>query len=334
MAYTQYTAEDFILDEYFQTWVKHPDKESDLFWNTWLAANPHKRDTVEEARQAIQELHFAEHMPPEETSEEVWQKIVKANDAYDRQQRHKSTPLFWLNNWYKLAAVFTGALITALGLFYILGKERKVEYTTRYGETQHITLPDNSTVVLNANSTLRFAPGWDTQPDREVWLEGEAFFSVTHTRTHQKFIVHTTGNFQVEVLGTQFNVYQRKRNTRVMLKEGKVKLNIQQDNAREQVLMKPGELVEVNDQAKGYTRKAVNPEIVSAWTQKEFIFSDTPVSEIITLLEENYGLSVELTDKRILHRKISGSVPSENLESLLFALSESLNYRIIQQNNN
>lgn len=332
MKYTHYTTEDFILDEYFQHWVKHPTKATELFWNNWLTANPHKRDTVEEARQALLDLHFTADMSTEEMYEEVWQKINKTNDIYDQQQKSKTFPMYWLN-WHKMAAVFAGILITALCFFYVFTIPKNIEHITRYGETQNVLLPDGSTVILNANSKINFAPDWTGKSIREVWLEGEAFFSVTHTKTHQKFVVHTTDNFQVEVLGTQFNVYQRKKNTRVMLKEGKVKLNIQQENSAQQVLMKPGELVEVKDETKGYTKKAVNPDLFSAWTQKEFIFSDTPVSEIVTLLEENYGLSVVLEDTSILQRKISGSVPSDNLQSLLFALSESLNYHIVQQNN-
>ncbi|MDO1448574.1 FecR domain-containing protein [Rhodocytophaga aerolata] len=333
MKYTYYTAEDFILDESFQRWVKHPTPEASLFWENWLTANPHKRDTIEEARQALLELHFTEHTPTEEVYDEVWERINQANTLYDQQQKSKIILYYSLNNWYKVAAVFAGMLLTALVLYYIFNLQKHIEYTTKYGETQNITLPDGSTIILNANSKVSYAPNWTNTSIREVWVEGEAFFSVIHTKTHQKFVVHTTDNFQVEVLGTQFNVYQRKNNTRVVLKEGQVKLNIQQENLEEQVVMKPGELVEVREQIKGYTKKVVNPELFSAWTKNEFIFSETPVSEIITLLEENYGLSVVLKDRSVLKRTITGSVPSENLESLLFALSEALNYRIVQENN-
>jgi ferric-dicitrate binding protein FerR (iron transport regulator) len=336
MKYTNYTTEDFVLDEYFQRWVKTPDQENELFWETWLAAHPHKREMVEEARQTVLELKFTEHLPTQDQFTQVWQKINQENDSYDYNQTYKkrvrNLAVQWAGGWQKVAAVFIGILIMAAALFYT-STNSVISYKTQYGETQTITLPDGSTVILNSNSRLSFSPRWDAQSPREIWLQGEAFFSVTHTKNHQKFLVHPSDNFQIEVVGTEFNVYQRRSATRVVLNAGKVKINIRNDEEEKEVEMKPGELVELSKNAEGYIKKKVNPQLFSAWTAQELIFSDTPVSEIFTLLEETYGLEIITTDKEIYKRKLSGSVPSDNLESLLFALSESLHYHILKQEN-
>jgi ferric-dicitrate binding protein FerR (iron transport regulator) len=155
-----------------------------------------------------------------------------------------------------------------------------------------------------------------------VWLEGEAFFEVVHTENHRKFVVHATGNLDVEVLGTKFNVYGRKRSTRVLLNDGKVQLNIGQDRRR--VTMHPGELVELDAATGGYRRKVVDPAQHSSWVHRYLLFKDTPVREVVTLLEDTYGVAVVMADPGLLQSKITGRVPINNLESLLFALSESL----------
>lgn len=85
-------------------------------------------------------------------------------------------------------------------------------YATQYGEQRVVELPDHSVVSLNANSTLRFRNDWSQANTlREVWLDGEAFFSVQKQEGAAgpaKFIVHTN-DLDVEVLGTRFNVSNR-----------------------------------------------------------------------------------------------------------------------------
>jgi ferric-dicitrate binding protein FerR (iron transport regulator) len=117
-------------------------------------------------------------------------------------------------------------------------------HTTHYGETARIKLPDGSMVVLNAHSTLTYND-WSEGQTREVWLNGEAFFEVQkkHDATGRvKFVVHT-GDLNVEVLGTRFNVSNRGLRTQIVLEEGKVRLRYEQET--EKVIdMQPGELVE------------------------------------------------------------------------------------------
>lgn len=333
--YADYSLEEFIVDEFFQRWVKHPDEESNLFWQTYVTAYPYQRQLIEDARQVITDLAFEEDFLPEEQITQVWKDIIRTNDAYDNKQKKvaKIVPAGWFSYSYRLAAVFVGILFIAAAAFIYQKSYSDTQYRTQFGETKTIILPDSSTVMLNANSSLTFSSDWNEHEPREVWLAGEAFFSVIHTRNHQKFLVHTSESFEVEVLGTEFNVYQRKSGTRVILNSGKVKLNFNKENQSKQVIMKPGELVELTPSSTDYVKKEVDASLFSAWTQKELIFSDTPIQEIVTMLEETYGLTVEIRDKSILDRKISGSVPSENLESLLFALSESLNYHITKQDN-
>ncbi len=57
---------------------------------------------------------------------------------------------------------------------------------------------------------------------REVWIEGEAFFSVKPSSVPRAFLVHTASNMNVEVLGTTFNVVDRHGRMQVVLNSGKV----------------------------------------------------------------------------------------------------------------
>ena len=208
-----------------------------------------------------------------------------------------------------------------------------ITHSTVYGEIATIILPDNSTVVLNGNSEIRYAPGLG-QGAREVWIEGEAFFSVKHTHDNRKFVVHSSEELDVEVLGTEFNVYDRPDAVRVVLNSGKVKLNIRNGNEEpRQIDMRPGELVELHEDLK-YEKRDVNPELYTSWINGKVVLDNTSFREIVVLLEETYGLSVTVPDTTLYNERFSGTVPSENVEALLKALALSFNLSIQENGNN
>jgi ferric-dicitrate binding protein FerR (iron transport regulator) len=215
-------------------------------------------------------------------------------------------------------------------LFFLLNQ--KVSISTQYAENQKIQLPDGSFVVLNANSSVSFADDWDEQSPREVWLKGEAFFSVTHTANHQKFIVHTN-DLDVQVLGTKFNVNARVSKTRVVLNSGKVKLFLRQEKNQE-VDMKPGELVDFSSNNKAFVKKAVKTKVFSAWVNKELVFEDTSLEEIAQLLEDNYGYKVKFVNKELANLTFTGTANTENINLLFTILQKTFNISIQKQENN
>jgi len=107
------------------------------------------------------------------------------------------------------------------------------------GEEYQLVLSDGTRVWLNSETSLKF-PVQFTHNKREVILEGEAFFEVTKN-PNAPFIVKT-GQMDVEVLGTSFNVsaYKDEATVQATLVEGKVKVSSQYGNASEQIL-KPNE---------------------------------------------------------------------------------------------
>ena len=71
------------------------------------------------------------------------------------------------------------------------------------GETFKVVLSDGTEVLLNSDSRLSY-PTVFKGKERVVSLEGEAYFNVTKNTEHP-FIVKS-GNVQVRVLGTEFNM--------------------------------------------------------------------------------------------------------------------------------
>ena len=141
------------------------------------------------------------------------------------EQRKKERPPIWLLP-HRVAAGLVGLLIAALAILWYYHQNNHLQtIDTGYAQLREVMLPDGSIVTLNANSTLRYSTDWNHQDIREVWLEGEAFFSVAHTSDNQKFVVRA-GSMDVKVVGTEFNVHSRREEVNVVLQTGRVEANI------------------------------------------------------------------------------------------------------------
>jgi ferric-dicitrate binding protein FerR (iron transport regulator) len=206
-------------------------------------------------------------------------------------------------------------------------------YATPFGQTRVVQLPDGSEVTLNAHSALRYAATADARQPREVWLDGEAFFSVKHTPDNQRFVVHTTGGFDVEVLGTKFTVYRRREQARVVLLSGKVRVDFA-DHTQPDVILKPGELLQTADnKPKTVVHKAVQAESYATWTAAQLRFDATSLAEVATRLQDTYGVQVVVADSALNQRKFTGTFPMGNLDVLCDNLAEAFHLRIERQQN-
>ncbi|MDQ3291823.1 MAG: FecR domain-containing protein [Bacteroidota bacterium] len=335
MKFSDYELKDFIKDESFQNWVKKTDPDDVLQWDLWLANNESKRPLANEAATIIRGITFNRQQVSRQKIDAGWQRLTR-----HIAQTENADLSVKLVKWHQrrqvrqMAAVWLGFLfVTAVG-FYFYQKTRELRYQTGFGETATIILPDKSTVVLNSNSKLVLANNWSSLKDREVWLEGEAFFSVVKKtgRGDARFLVHT-GNMVVKVLGTKFNVNSRKSRTRVVLNSGKVQLKAGKTDAGNSTIMQPGELAELTADKKGFVKKKVNPWLYSSWIHKKLIFDDTSIQEIAGMLEDNYGFRVKLADSTLMDRKLTGEVYVEDVETLLTALSKSFQLEMIQNGN-
>ena len=220
--------------------------------------------------------------------------------------------------WQAAAAI---ALLIAVGtlLFRLVTRDSLHREQTAYGVRKEVTLPDRSIVVLNGNSSLAYAPRWAAGQPREVWLEGEAYFSVKHTASHERFTVHMADQLQVEVLGTKFNVQHRRGVTEVVLQEGKVKVSDQ----AQVYTMQPGEMVRRSARSPRLTARRVNPQLATAWKDNLLIFRDATIGSVVEQLADSHGIRVEFRNQDIKNELFNGSVPADSV-ALLFTKLEKL----------
>ncbi|MDF9798801.1 transmembrane sensor [Catalinimonas alkaloidigena] len=331
--YTSYTAQEFALDKYFQQWVVAQDEDARYFWESWLAKHPEKQTAVMEAKAFIQAMPFEQYSLSPEEERGIW---VHINSRISVAEEAPTASRSWyLHRLYRYAAFLLFPLMA--GLLYFVSLSAHETLSTSYGEKRMISLPDGSLVTLNANSTLKFHNNWESQSVREVWLRGEAFFEVQKVNhpqqakpdTRVKFVVHTP-QVEVEVLGTEFNVKQRRQSTEVVLNSGKILLKREQKT----IALLPGELARVSDTSAFLSKELVNVEVYDAWKSNQFVFDNSSLQEVAQMLRDTYGYEVEISPD-VQDRKISSTAPvfTKYIPAFLDMLEKLYGVSIIQGQN-
>ncbi len=182
---------------------------------------------------------------------------------------------------------------------------------------RYITLPDGSSVVLQAGSKLEYSEAF-TGKTREVTLSGEAYFDVAHDPGHP-FIIHT-GKIKTTVLGTAFNIKSDEDQIVVSVTRGKVKV---EDGSKVLAVLTPDQQVEYNVRQEASAQHTVNAgSIVTGWTRENMIFNGITFEEIANILSLRYGVSIKFRDEALKRCKIRASFSgTETLDHVAGVLS-------------
>lgn len=293
MRYLYFTPIDFLSDPFFVEWVHAPNEHSDLFWDEFLRCFPHKKAELDRAIYLATHTRFSQiNVTPVEVEKlkmRIWA------DLGIRDQKEQA----WKRIRYLAAASLLLAAIFVAQLLY-QSTTRRV-YVTNSRQIKTIKLGDGSMVTLNARSKLSILK--ISGANREVALEGEGYFDIAKIRGGQ-FLVHTR-HIRLEVIGTEFNVNTRRNQTKVVLTEGRVKL---MKEGALPMLIKPGEMAVASEGDGAIQRHFVEADHYSSWKDHCIVMQDRPVSEILELLEDSYGVKVKLRDTTLLSRKLSGKL--------------------------
>lgn len=279
------------------------------------------------------EITFPQHVPEVNKALAAFEHFMEDRPARSVQKRIDRPALFRQRlsfRWLSVAAVTI--LVLSAGLLISRDYWWYRTYAAGQGEMRTLTLSDKTQITLNANSTLKVPRNWFREAEREVWLTGEAFFSVQKTPDHKRFVVHTS-SLDVEVLGTRFNVADRRQKTKVVLQEGKVKIIARSSPRTHPVVMQPGDYVEYAPEMKQIRKKPVRTNQYTAWRENKLIFEGTPLGEVLTTVEDYYNVRIVLRDSSLLGKNYTGVLPTNDLEIIVKSLSNIYEFEVIREDN-
>ncbi|NML41045.1 DUF4974 domain-containing protein [Chitinophaga sp. G-6-1-13] len=226
------------------------------------------------------------------------------------------------------------AVAAAVVLLFHPDRQKPVlaSVSTGYGSMKKVTLPDGTTVTLNANSMLQYdSTGW--QPgSREVWINGQAFFDVAPDAAG-KFMVHAGNKLTIQVLGTRFNVAARTKGIQVVLNSGKVKVGLPDNSNEHTLVLLPGEMAYYNSGDGQLSRQQADTLQLTSWKDNQKVFRDATLADIAAFIEEQFGAEVTFAAPQLSHLQFTGTTPANDLDVLLNILTKSLDIRIDKHNN-
>ncbi|WP_300704398.1 FecR family protein [Bacteroides sp.] len=194
--------------------------------------------------------------------------------------------------------------------------------STGKGERANVSLPDGTTISLNSNSKLSYLPKTYNRKERNISFNGEGYFQV-YKNKDVPFIINSKG-LQVKVLGTTFNLYVRENSQKaeLALEEGSVWL--QSTKSSKNVVLHHNQKA-IIDQATGNITVIEDKDIKksSAWRQGDMIFRNTPLSEVLQSLEENYSITFKTDCKSCLIDRFTGTLPTTDLNEVLEVIEKS-----------
>ncbi len=142
--------------------------------------------------------------------------VENAFEALRNKRTSQETKVVQLKPFKRFLRVAAAVAVIMVGSYFYLNTLNE-NFATQYAENKEVVLPDTSEILLNADSQISYSEKkWDKE--RNVSLEGEAFFKVAKGKRFTVSTEHGT----VAVLGTQFNVENRKGFFEVTCFEGLV----------------------------------------------------------------------------------------------------------------
>ena len=247
--------------------------------------------------------------------DEEWQRFCNAKRdsmGITRHQRRKNSVFI------AAACAAVAIILTGLAGFY-LGTSRgnssllatvtgtaadSLTVTAPDGQRCQLTLPDGTKIWLSAGTTVRY-PAAFTKQNRNVELNGEAFFDVTKDPEHP-FVVNTP-YLVTKVFGTQFNIRcYSADDCHVTLVTGRIEVTpilnkeLQTDKT---VAVTPGNDVCVTESGTTEVTRIAAADHLS-WEDGTFEFDDVALGDVLGELSVWYHAPVICHDQDILRHKI------------------------------
>ena len=300
--------------------------------SAWLDDSPRNREEFFEVKNIFEKENVC--FLSEQEINARWLKLVEAGGLANQGAEQtgssdmisrKKKRIF--RSFLRYAAVVIAAAFLGYGTQRYIASQEEIlfnEMTIEAGNKSSIILSDGTKVTLNASTTLRYPSRFGRQ--REVWLDGEAFFEVA-SDTKRPFIVYSQQQ-AVEVLGTSFNVqaYRGDVYNTVTLLSGSVTLKIfdAQGNRIDERRMEPYEQYRFDlDKGLLSLNTLDNVDKYRSWTDGIYRFRDEKLAVIVSRLEFYYGIKIRIADEQMKNMLYTGAFPLDQPSGEVFSL---LNY--------
>jgi ferric-dicitrate binding protein FerR (iron transport regulator) len=204
--------------------------------------------------------------------------------------------------------------------------------TVPYGKRFDLLLSDGTQVTLNSGTSLKYPVQFLKAGSRQVFLDGEAFFSVAKDSVNP-FIVNTN-ELNVRVLGTKFNLssYPEDQFVNTTLLEGSVAVYNSQDtfDSSKASLLEPGYRAEWNKHDKKILVEEADIAMHTDWLNGKIILRHLPFKNIVKKLERHYNVEIINNNQGLAEELFTASFDVETVDQVFktFNSTYKMDYKI------
>ena len=204
--------------------------------------------------------------------------------------------------------------------------------TVPYGKRFDLLLSDGTQITLNSGTSLKYPVQFLKTKNRQVFLDGEAFFNVAKDSVNP-FIVNTNG-LNVRVLGTKFNLssYPEDQYVNTTLLEGSVSVYNKQDtfDSSNASLLEPGFKAEWNKYNKQISVEEADIAMHTDWLNGKIILRHVPFKNIVKKLERHYNVEIVNNNPELDEELFTASFDVETIDQVFktFNLTYEMEYKI------
>ncbi len=337
------------------------NQEEKIKIQRWMEADPQNRQVLNSLRK-IWEVQPKKEFEPD--IQIAWDKLATriGSGIFDEEEKEfnshelhdlvKNRSISYSNSnfsrWIKVAAIimlglfsawlfidFENVALSVATAGHEVSEQAMREVATERGHQSQVTFNDGSKVFLNAESRIRFRERFDSK-EREVYLEGEAYFEVEHN-SDVAFVVHANDAW-VKVLGTRFNVKNRPEDQKVVVAvaQGKVSVhsNSEISSADDSgVTLVENQMSVVKSGSAPEEPQTVESNEIMGWLVGDFIFDEVPFDNVLREWERRFDIDFSVKDSTLLSVKFSGEFRREPLDEMLHLTSQSLKFNYEREGN-
>lgn len=238
---------------------------------------------------------------------------------------------------YAVAAMIL--LAVGIGVYNFLSQNKSVfkagsntlVIVNKTRQVRKHTFPDGSEAWLNPGTRITYAKEDFKVDSREVSLEGEAFFEVTHDAS-RPFFVHGE-SVKVKVLGTSFNVRANKGEAEYEVSVVTGKVSVTADKGREVMLLPHQQAV--FKVASGELVSETVPDVAEKaplWQPVSLTFSDARLGEVVQRLEEKFDVKIRLANPNLENCRVKATFDQNRLSEILEMTMQIVDANYVMQN--
>lgn len=270
-----------------------------------------------------------EHAPEIESETSFKELITQIDKHYQLRKTTTIWDLKFVQQFQKIAAILILPIILLSAYYFLVVQNSNTQYSEAivpHGQKSEIVLPDGTHIWLNSGTNMRYPLTFGAE-NREIFLDGEAYFEVTKNK-HKPFIVNTS-NLSVTVLGTKFNVkaYADESEIETALLSGHINLIVNTNAEHGKIIeMNPGELISYSKENNSVGKSGFRKDEVVGWKNNRLVFHDDTFNNLVRKIERWYNVVI-IYDKTLFEdqRLTVDLLEGESIERLFQIIESAIN---------